>query len=108
MLLTVVLTIGFVGADRALMAGVVAPAPTQPGASLQHSYAALPPPKCGSQLGFAGYSVTLTSASYAMQAFAADAGLQASDVIAEFQPITSTAPALQSDAATQALGLARM
>lgn len=65
-------------------------------------------PACGEQLGFAGYAVTLTTASNAAQAMRTSLNLSTSDEAAEFLPLTASSPALQADTAAQAVGLDRM
>ncbi len=100
--LTVVLTAAFLGLEQAF---TTAAGPI--GWLLPHPYAAPPAPACGSQLGYAGYSVTLKTGSTA-QGFEAAASLPATDVVPEFQPISSAAPSLQADTSAQSLDLAQM
>lgn len=63
---------------------------------------------CGAELGFAGYSVTLTTDPDAPQKMAASLDLGADDYAPEFLRLTSTGPQLSADAQAQALALDRM
>lgn len=72
------------------------------------SRGAINPTVCGAQLGFAGYSVTLTADANAAQNMAASLNLGPNDQAVEFLPLTSAAPSLSPDAGAHALALDRM
>lgn len=102
--ITVVLTLIFTGIDRIRMAQASVSTDSNP----SHAFSAPPPQPCGTQLGAAGYSVTLADKPQADIAFQKALGLQSTDLVPEFQSISGSATALQADANAHALGLDRM
>lgn len=101
--LIAVLAGGLIGFDRLLGSSS---ASTSGQSGLSRSV--IQPPICGAQLGRAGYSITPSTAANARQTAQAVLGLGANDIAAEFMPLTSTSPALQSDPAARAMALDRM
>lgn len=102
-MLTAVLTTGFVAFDR-WNTGATSQA-TAPGGS---RFGVVNAPRCGSQLGYVGYSVALKTVPDAAATLRSSLALGTSDLASEFLPLTSAAPALPADPAAEALGLDRM
>src|SRR5580765_4891906 len=88
-LLTVVLTLVFIGIDR--IYAVQASQMTTTGSP--HAYSAPKPQPCGTQLGAAGYSATLADKPGASNALQQALGLKAADLVPEFESISGSATA---------------
>ncbi|MBF6591668.1 MAG: hypothetical protein IVW57_14240 [Ktedonobacterales bacterium] len=103
MLLVVVLAGGLIALDRAHTATSASLAPQD-----AQSRGVINAKPCGTQLGFAGYSVALSTAPNAARTLRTSLGLASSDLAPEFLPLTSAAPALPADPAARQWGLDRM
>lgn len=73
-----------------------------------HTYSAPPSQPCGTQLGAAGYSITVATTPQASASLQKALGLQASDLVPEFQSISGSTTALQANATAHSFGLDRM
>lgn len=112
MVVTAALTAGFVAIDRL---HTVSSSPSAPPLTVSPvpplnplSLGVRNPPQCGSQLGFADYSVTLRDTDPSATAFRTALGLDANDVDAEFMPLSGQASVMATDPAGQSLTLDRV